>query len=109
MKTYTCSKCGDHAVGGNETLKLCAACSLIQSPQSFGPRLAALRLSRRVNDRPMTQEDLAARVGVGVTAVANWERGRREPSLAMLAAIAEVLEVPVWKLFGDGNDSKQGD
>ena len=71
----------------------------------IGPRLAALRLSRRVNDRPMTQEDLAARVGVGVAAVANWERGRREPSLAMLAAIAEVLDVRMGELFGDGNGS----
>lgn len=54
----------------------------------FGERLRAVRLGRGKR-----QEDVATALGVTAHTVANWERERTEPSLAMLAALCRLLRV----------------
>jgi transcriptional regulator with XRE-family HTH domain len=59
----------------------------------------ALQNGRR---RGITQEVVAAKLGVRQSAISNWKRGAREPSLAQIKQLAEALEVPAeWLLFGD--------
>lgn len=47
----------------------------------------------------MTQQQLGDALKVSATAVAHWERERREPSLKTLRKIAEALGVKVQKLI----------
>jgi transcriptional regulator with XRE-family HTH domain len=53
-----------------------------------------LRQSRR-----MTQEELAFEAQIDLTYVGGIERGRRNPSLLVMAKIARALSVPITKLF----------
>ena len=45
------------------------------------------------------QGDLARRISVTMQTVSRWERGQREPKATEIAAIAQVLEIPVSTLF----------
>ena len=56
--------------------------------ESFGRRLAALRVQRG-----MSQEDLATAVGLRAAEVRRVERGQRDLSVIMLADLAEALQV----------------
>lgn len=53
-----------------------------------------LRQSRR-----MTQEELAFEAQIDLTYVGGIERGRRNPSLLVMARIAQALSVPITKLL----------
>lgn len=55
--------------------------------------LAALRKSKG-----LTQEELAAQIGVSTGAVGNWETGLRRPRYDTLCRLAEVLGVPLDEL-----------
>ena len=46
-----------------------------------------------------TQTDLAKKVGVGKTTIANYESGTRSPNQDMLFKLADVLQVSVNRLF----------
>ena len=59
-----------------------------------GGNVRRLRQSRR-----MTQEDLAFEAQIDLTYVGGIERGRRNPSLLVMARIARALSVPITKLF----------
>lgn len=52
--------------------------------------LAALR-----KKKGLTQEELAAQLGVSTSAVGNWEAGLRRPRYETLRRLAEVLGVPL--------------
>jgi transcriptional regulator with XRE-family HTH domain len=56
--------------------------------QSFGRRLAALRVQRG-----LTQEQLAAASGLGPQEVRRVERGQRDLSVIALADIAKALDI----------------
>ena len=56
--------------------------------QSFGRRLAALRVQRG-----LTQEQLAAASGLGPVEVRKAERGQRDLSVIALADIARALQM----------------
>jgi transcriptional regulator with XRE-family HTH domain len=49
----------------------------------------------------MTQEKLAFEAEIDLTYVGGIERGRRNPSLLVLARIADALSVPLVKLLGE--------
>lgn len=49
--------------------------------------------------RRMTQEELAFEAQIDLTYVGGIERGRRNPSLLVMARIARALSVPITKLF----------
>lgn len=49
----------------------------------------------------LTQAGLSVLLGVSQASVAQWERGTREPSVAMLKRIAQVLGVTVDALISE--------
>lgn len=59
----------------------------------FGERLAELRNSKKI-----TQENFAFEVGVDRTYISYLERGKRNPSLYMLARLAKALHSTVSEL-----------
>ncbi|WP_316189510.1 MULTISPECIES: helix-turn-helix transcriptional regulator [unclassified Bradyrhizobium] len=61
-----------------------------------GRNVRRLRQSKR-----MTQEELAFEAQIDLTYVGGIERGRRNPSLLVMARIARALSVPITKLFVD--------
>ena len=62
--------------------------------QLFGI-LRELRESRR-----FSQKTLAARLGCSPSLVSSYETGERQPSLAMLVALADIYMVPTDYLLG---------
>ncbi len=48
----------------------------------------------------LTQNDLAARVGVTAQAVSKWEQGRSCPDIAILDEIADALGISLFELLG---------
>ena len=49
--------------------------------------------------RKLTQEQLAFEAEIDLTYVGGIERGRRNPSLLVMARIADALSVPIGKLL----------
>jgi transcriptional regulator with XRE-family HTH domain len=49
----------------------------------------------------LTQEQLAFEAGIDLTYVGGIERGKRNPSLMVMARIADALSVPLPKLIVD--------
>lgn len=60
---------------------------------AMGRRIVQLRKQRR-----WSQEELAKQLGVIRERVGNWERGDHAPPLEALAALGEVLRVPLDEL-----------
>src|SRR3978361_1403477 len=61
--------------------------NFMNTPQDIGARI---RVARR--ERGLTQDELADRVGVSRSAVAQWETGRTGQVTGTLSRIARVLE-----------------
>lgn len=59
-----------------------------------------LRLSNCRQNKNMTQEELAGRLGITPQAVSKWERGASLPDISMLADLADILEVSTDWLLG---------
>ena len=81
----------------------------MSTPQDIGTRIRAVR-----RERGLTQDELADRVGVSRSAVAQWETGRAGQVTGNLSRIAGVLEVNVeYLMYGDdkraAGDVRQGD
>ena len=54
-----------------------------------------------VSSATMTQEQLAFDAEIDLTYLGGIERGKRNPSLLVMARIAEALSVPLPKLLND--------
>ncbi len=81
----------------------------MSTPQDIGTRIRAVR-----RERGLTQDELADKVGVSRSAVAQWETGRTGQVTGNLSRIAGVLEVNVeYLMYGDdkraAGDVRQGD
>jgi transcriptional regulator with XRE-family HTH domain len=61
--------------------------------QQLGERIAQIRTKKMVK-----QTELAAKLGVPRERVGRWERGLAAPSVVELAALSEMLEVPMEEL-----------
>ena len=72
--------------------------------KAFGVRLGAER--RR---SLLTQEDLARRVGIGRTTVANIERGRQSVSVPLLYRLASALGVAPESLLPQGVETSSSE
>lgn len=64
--------------------------------EQFGRSLRALRTAHA-----LTQEELAFRAGMNVTYLSDLERGRWNPSLAMIVDLARALDVHPSILVAD--------
>jgi transcriptional regulator with XRE-family HTH domain len=65
-------------------------------------RLVLGRNVRRIRQqRKLTQEELAFEADIDLTYVGGIERGKRNPSLVVMARIADALAVPLPKLLND--------
>jgi transcriptional regulator with XRE-family HTH domain len=62
----------------------------------LGRNVRKIRQQRR-----MTQEKLAFAAEIDLTYVGGIERGKRNPSLLVMARIAEALSVPLTRLLSD--------
>lgn len=62
---------------------------------NFGKTILDLRKAKN-----MTQEDLAAQLGVTPTAVSKWENNITLPDILMLCALADCFEVTADELLG---------
>lgn len=62
----------------------------------LGRNVRRLRQQRR-----LTQEQLAFDAEIDLTYVGGIERGKRNPSLLVMARIADALSVPLTKLLSD--------
>lgn len=67
---------------------------------NVGPQVRALR-----EQRGLTQEMLAAKVGAHQAHVANIENGVKTPSLRLLILLAEALGVSVHELVSDAEST----
>ena len=63
--------------------------------------ILARNVRRLRQQRQMTQEQLALDAEIDLTYLGGIERGKRNPSLAVLARIADALSVPLPKLLGE--------
>lgn len=62
--------------------------------KSFGSNLSYLR-----NQRELTQSELADALGISQSSIANYETGRREPSMDQLYRISRFFEVDIDMLI----------
>jgi transcriptional regulator with XRE-family HTH domain len=62
----------------------------------LGQNVRRIRLQRK-----LTQEKLAFGAGIDLTYVGGIERGKRNPSLLVMARIADALSVPLHKLIDE--------
>lgn len=70
----------------------------------LGARIAALR-----RDRGLSQAELAHRLRISPSAVGMYEQGRREPSAALLVALAEEFGVSTDYLLTGRPGAAEGD
>ena len=58
------------------------------------------RLKELRKEYNMKQKDLGAAIGMGATAIANYESGKNQPSISVLHALADVFHVSMDYLIG---------
>jgi transcriptional regulator with XRE-family HTH domain len=76
---------------------------MVNDSGSIGQRLRARRVALG-----RTLADVAEQSGLSLPYVSNLERGRGNPTLEALQALAKALEVPLASLIGDGVDADVG-
>ncbi len=59
-----------------------------------------LRLNDLRKQKPITQQELAQKIGVKNYTIANWEQGRAEPSIRDLIDLANIFECTIDYLVG---------
>ena len=64
--------------------------------EEFGERLKKLRVENQ-----MSQDELAAKLGVSAQAVSKWERGKSTPDLAVIVPMAKLLRISTDRLLGN--------
>ena len=68
---------------------------------SMGGKLYSLRMAKR-----MSQEQMAAVLGISPAAVSKWERDLSKPSIEMLWALADLFACSIDELVGRTQDRK---
>lgn len=67
---------------------------MISSRKRFSNNLKEIR-----EERKLSQKEVAEKMGVPVSTYANWEQGRREPSIGDIFSLLKVLEIDANDLF----------
>ncbi len=70
--------------------------------ENFG--IIVLEARRRAG---MTQEAFAGKLGITPQAVSKWENGLGYPDVTLFPEIAEVLDIPIERLFGVESDQEK--
>jgi len=70
-------------------------------------KILAAAIARLRRERGLTQEQLAAQLGVTAQAVSKWEKGQSAPDTALLPEIALALGTGIDVLFGYVEQAKQ--
>ena len=70
----------------------------------IGNTIKTLRRQRNIS-----QEVLAAALGVSIQAVSKWENGTSDPSTSNLCALAKLYGIPVEELLHETQDEKSED
>lgn len=65
-----------------------------QLTETFSARLKEIR-----EERKLSQKAVAAKLGVAVSTYANWEQGRREPSVCDIYNLISAFEIDANELF----------
>lgn len=65
------------------------------------PAIVGRNVRKLRQQRGLTQEELAFEAKIDLTYVGGIERGKRNPSLMVLARIAKALSAPLPKLLSD--------
>jgi transcriptional regulator with XRE-family HTH domain len=65
------------------------------------PAIVGRNVKKLRQSKGLTQEQLAFAAEIDLTYVGGIERGRRNPSLLVMARIADALSVPVQKLLSE--------
>lgn len=63
-------------------------------------------ISKTRQNKNMTQEEFASRLGVTPQAVSRWERGNSLPDISLVEGICKVLSISANTLLGIENDKK---
>jgi transcriptional regulator with XRE-family HTH domain len=75
---------------------------MLPDPAMRDWRIVFGRNVRRIRQqKSLTQEELAFEAEIDLTYVGGIERGKRNPSLMVMARIADTLAVPLPKLLSD--------
>jgi transcriptional regulator with XRE-family HTH domain len=61
-------------------------------------------IARRRNDRQLTQEEVAERLGIGYEAVSRIERGLVIPTVRRLAELANIFECDIAELLTESSN-----
>ena len=64
--------------------------------EEFGERLKKLRIENQ-----MSQDEMAAKLGVSAQAVSKWERGKSTPDLSVIVPMAKLLRISTDRLLGN--------
>jgi transcriptional regulator with XRE-family HTH domain len=72
--------------------------------EKFGRKVKLMRGSKE-----MTQEDLANRVGIDRSSLANIEQGRHVPSIKVVSKLAETLDTTVDYLLSERQEKTKED
>ena len=59
-----------------------------------------IELKRLREKKHLTQEEMAARLGISRSAVAMWENGQNIPPTKYLVTVAEMLDCTIDELLG---------
>jgi transcriptional regulator with XRE-family HTH domain len=70
----------------------------LSSPQGNAHRGFGLAVRHYRLAKGLTQEDLAGRTRLHVTAISKIESGKRDPRFSTVLRVAKGLEIPRWQL-----------
>ena len=73
---------------------------IVSSAQYAGNIIRQQRLEKKIS-----QQELATVLGVGRTAIANWESGKARPDFETIVLLCKTLDIPVGVLFGVPDES----
>ena len=62
--------------------------------------LMASKIRGKRSELDISQEELAAKLGVNVTTICSWEQGRTTPSAPYIVQLSELFKVTQNYLFG---------
>ena len=63
-------------------------------------------ISKTRQNRNMTQEEFASRLGVTPQAVSRWERGNSLPDISLIKGICDILSISANTLLGIENENR---